>query len=227
MKLLLALKEQPPASIQAAANNAASGASTGATAAVVASTNTAIAASSSAVAASVSSGASAGATAGATAASTATGTTVTVNTTAVTNSSTTAAVEVITESAGASAGETTTVVDVQTDVETEIIVPPTTVITSFTIQLSYGTVTVAVTSNSDSGESFQVSTGGTAGTVISSNSGAVNDLILPNVGLADGSSTGIASITGLASAIQTAISGLQGTGIVNVPGNVITVSPSS
>lgn len=212
-----------PAAVQAAANAAASGASAGAIAAVTSSTNTTIASSSSAVAAAASSGASSGASSAAATAN------VTINTNAVVASSNASAAATL-----ASVPTTTqpAVVTVVTEPESEAETgetDPTQVETifrtSFTLQLSYGSFIVTFNSK-DNTVSIVPGSGG--GTTISSNGGAVTSLTLPNIAIAGGTralnATQLANLATQLAVIATTANGGQ---VVTVPGNPITVSPSS
>ena len=217
--------------VQAVAVASASGSSTGAVAAVTASTNPTIVLAVAAVTAATSTGSSSGATAGAIVA-TAAGNAVTANTVAVEAASTVAAevalvtAEVAVVAVVGTQGEV--VVDPVTEtVETEVITT-----TSFTIQLSYGTVTFSVTNGSISGPGQPAivatqgaGTGTSIGAVISSNGGALTDLTLPNVALGNNLNRSLSAVE--LALIKAAIDGLQGSVVVSVPGNVITVSPSS
>jgi len=119
-----------------------------------------------------------------------------------------------------------TVNDDPADVDDPII--PVTVTTTFTIQLSYGTVVVNIAVNDQSDQpDVSVTTGGTAGTVISSNGGDITSLELPQVNLpGDGSPTRVLSGSELQQ-IADAIESLDGAPDIVVPSNPIIVSPSS
>jgi hypothetical protein len=148
---------------------------------------------------------------------------VTVSTAAVTASSNTAAVAVVTQTTATTATTTAPVVETETtDVEVEV---PVIVTTTFTIQLSYGNLVVVVT-DTDGTIELQASEGSPAGTLISSNSGAVNDLILPQVGRATGGGGTRALTPAELGQIRAGILTLQA-GVVVVPNNPIFVSPSS
>jgi hypothetical protein len=151
---------------------------------------------------------------------------VTVSTAAVTASSNTAAVAVVTQTTATTATTTAPVVETETtettDVEVEV---PVIVTTTFTIQLSYGNLVVVVT-DTDGTIELQASEGSPAGTLISSNSGAINDLILPQVGRATGGGGTRALTPAELGQIRAGILTLQA-GVVVVPNNPIFVSPSS
>jgi hypothetical protein len=141
----------------------------------------------------------------------------------VTASSNTAAVAVVTQTTATTATTTAPVVETETtDVEVEV---PVIVTTTFTIQLSYGNLVVVVT-DTDGTIELQASEGSPAGTLISSNSGAVNDLILPQVGRATGGGGTRALTPAELGQIRAGILTLQA-GVVVVPNNPIFVSPSS
>ncbi len=107
------------------------------------------------------------------------------------------------------------------------------IVRSFGLQLSYGNFVVTTTSDNNIVTVVAV-TNFPAGVtnLISSNGGSVTDLTIPNAFIADISPDGralngaqLGSLDAALTAAAQAANG--GTVVVNVPGNVITVSPSS
>ena len=136
-------------------------------------------------------------------------------------------------------GTTTEVAETETPSEVvedtagagEDIIVPIVVTTTFTIQLSYGTVLVTVEQDDQgglAGATIETTAGGSGGVVVSSNNGALNDLLLPAVGVPGGGTRQLTAAE--RNVIRTAILGLPGAPdgvVVNVPNNPIFVSPSS
>jgi hypothetical protein len=106
---------------------------------------------------------------------------------------------------------------------------PVVVSTSFTIQLSYGSVLVSVTDSSDSGSEIDITPNGTGGEIISSEGGDITNLALPDVLQADTNQTSRPLSAAELDVIAAAIRDLPGApdAVVVVPSNPIVVSPSS